>query len=173
MMGVGPAITAGWLLESSLTPGVYLRGGPGLEMLWNTYETTLAYLYPLQDMQNTSKQRVLALPLDAFVGFEVAHTLALELGGTVGLAYSTLRSDICGDRIDVRAYYGLEGGLALRLGDRGQYLASAHAVASSLPVVTCVNSGINPDTGTMPAPLWDVYKGFNALGGVLRIGALF
>jgi hypothetical protein len=168
---MGPGLLGGWWLELPLASWAYLSGGPTLSYVFNSYSNFTDYgPYPYVHIYNTDTQRILGLSLDAFLGVEVLPSISIELGGNLGVAVNAAKTTACGSDTYPAGVVGLEGGLALRVGQRKQYLASAHAVAVTLPVVRCSNyyTGNGDQTG----PYMYHEHDFETLGAVLRLGIL-
>lgn len=167
---VGPSVLGGWWLQLPLASWAYLSGGPTLSYAYSSKTHSSWYGTNAVEVSNTDTERILGLSLDAFLGLELLSPLSIEFGGNLGVASNAAKTTFCGKETYVAGFVGLEGGLALRVGQRRQFLASVHAVAVTLPALRCTNQLTGNGYETGPSMYHE--RDFETVGALLRLGIL-
>ena len=167
---LGPGLMGGWRVEFPFGRWLYVSTSPTLSYVFNSNTHTLWMGSDAIESPNTDKQRILALSVDSFVGINVVESVALEVGGDLGIASNAAQSTFCGKETYAAGFVGLEGGLAFRAGASRQFLASVHAVAVTLPVLRCSYYS-SPQPWREPAGVRMYHeRDFETLGALLRLG---
>lgn len=157
----------GWLFELPLGSWAYLRAGPALSYTFNSYSHELYTTWNAPVVTSSDSQRILELSLDAFLGIYLAGPFSFELGGTGGVATNAAKTNVCGNTNYTGGVVGIEGGFAIHVGGTGQYLASIHGVAKTLPVIRCSYFSYADEPGALH--LYHEHD-FETAGAVLRLG---
>ena len=164
---VGPGLMGGWRVEFPFGRWLYVSISPTLSYVFNSNTHTLWMGSDAVESPNTDKQRILALSVDSFVGINVLESVALEVGGDLGIASNAAESTFCGKETYAAGFVGLEGGLAFRAGSSRQFLASVHAVAVTLPVLRCSYYSLGREP---PGIRMYHERDFETVGALLRLG---
>jgi hypothetical protein len=147
--------------------GRWARGGPALSYTFSSYSHEIYSTWNAPVVTNTDSQRILELSLDAFLGISLAGPFSLELGGTAGVATNVAKTTVCGNTNYTGGLVGVEGGFAVHVGDKGQYLASIHGVVVTLPIIRCSYFSYADEIGAFH--LYHEHD-FETVGAVLRLG---
>lgn len=136
---VGPWLEAGGVARVSLGGALYLNGGLLFAYARNSSDKQLDYDADGKDDLNTDRHALFALFPRAMLGIRLTRALALELGGFVGVAHTTLASTQCGESSQTGLGYGFGAGPALTLGERRQLGLALHGEFAWVPYERCTN----------------------------------
>jgi hypothetical protein len=151
--GLGPWLEAGGVASVPLGEGWYLNGELKLAYARNANDKWLDYDADYVDDLNTDERTLLASFVRAMFGLRLSRAFALELGGFLGVAHTTLASTQCGDSSQTAAGYGISAGPALAFGERRQLGIAVHGEFAWVPYERCTNSSSESfDAGLSVAP---------------------
>ena len=165
--GVGAGVGVGFYQFSELGPWLELRGMANIPLGSSLYvngQLALAYSRNANDKRldydgngvddlNTDERTLLAFFPRAELGVRLSPAFALEIGGFVGVAHTTLASTKCGDSTQTGAGYGITAGPALALGESKRLSLAMHADLLWVPYERCTNGSLESfDAGLGPAP---------------------
>lgn len=150
---VGPWLEAGGVARVPLAGALYLNAGLLLAYARNSNDKQLDYDGDGEDDLNTDRRALLALLPRAMLGIRLTRGFALELGGFVGVAHTTLSSTKCGESSQTGLGYGFSAGPALTLGERRQLGLALHGEFSWVPYERCTNGSADSfEAGTSFSP---------------------
>jgi hypothetical protein len=136
---VGPWLELRGLANIPLSARLYVNAQLALAYARNANDKWLDYNADGVDDLNTDERTLLALFPRAELGVRLSSAFALELGGFVGAAHTTLESTKCGKSTQTGAGYGLTAGPALALGETKQFAVALHADLLWVPYERCTN----------------------------------
>ncbi len=136
---MGPWLEARGIANVPLGSSLYLNGELALAYARNSNDKRLDYDADGVEDLNTDQRTLLALFPRVLLGVRLSRSFALEVGGFLGVAHTTLESTKCGRSSQTGAGYGLSAGPALALGERKQLALALHGELLWVPYERCTN----------------------------------
>jgi hypothetical protein len=171
--GFGPWLEARGVASIPLGERWYLNAELTLAYARNANDKWLDYDADGVDDLNTDERTLVALFPRAMLGVRLSQAFALELGGVLGVAHTTLASTKCGDSSHTGAGYGISVGPALALGERRQLGIALHGEFVWAPYERCTNSSSASFDAGLPVSPHRHLQDDAQLGMVLRAHYLF
>jgi hypothetical protein len=171
--GLGPLLEARGVASMPLGETWYLNAVLTLVYARNANDKRLDYDADGVDDLNTDERTLVALFPRATLGVRLSRAFALELGGFLGVAHTTLVSTKCGESSHTGAGYGISAGPALALGERRQLGIALHGEFMWAPYERCTNSSSASFEAGLPVSPHRHLQDDAQLGLVLRAHYLF